>query len=76
VPTNNRTSARKRQPIERLIEAMAAEVKDTSGEIEGEIFCLVAMCPVRDEDENPLLAYKASADPDTMHMHQGNEGAR
>ena len=68
--TNNRTSARKRQPIERLIEAMGAEVKDTSGEIEGEIFCLVAMYPVRDEDENPLLAYKASADPDTMYMHE------
>jgi hypothetical protein len=70
VPTNNRTTARKRQPIERLMEAMAAEMKDTSGEIEGEIFCLVAMYPVRDEDKNPLLAYKASADPDTMYVHE------
>jgi hypothetical protein len=48
---------------------MAAEVKDTSGEIEGEIFCLVAMCPIRDEDNDPLLACKASADPDAMCMH-------
>jgi hypothetical protein len=70
VPTNNRSSARKRQPIEHLIEAVAAEVKDASGEIEGEIFCLAAMHPVRDEDENPLLACKASTDPDTVHMHE------
>jgi hypothetical protein len=70
VPTNIRTSARKRQPIERLIEAVAAEVKDASGEIEGEIFCLLAMHPVRDEDENPSLACKASADPDTVHVHE------
>jgi hypothetical protein len=70
VPTNNQTLARKRQLIERLIEAMAAEVKDASGEIEGEIFCLAAMHPVRDEDENPLLAHKASADPDTVHIHE------
>jgi hypothetical protein len=65
--TNSRTSARKRQPIERLTEAMAAEVKDASGEIKGEIFCLAAMCPVRDEDEN---ADKAAADPDTACMHE------
>jgi hypothetical protein len=49
---------------------MAAEVKDASGEIEGEMFCLVAMHPVRDEDENPLLACKASADCDTVHVHE------
>jgi hypothetical protein len=70
VPTNDRTLARKSQLIEHLIEAMAAEVKDTSGEIKGEMFCLVAMCPVRDEDKNPLLAYKALVDPDAMCVHE------
>jgi hypothetical protein len=41
---------------------MMAELKDNSGDIEGEIFC--------QDDENPLLAYKASADADTMYMHK------
>jgi hypothetical protein len=70
VPTNNQTLARKSQPIERLIEAMAAEVKAASGEIKGETFCLTAMHPVRDEDDNPLLAHKALADPDAMCVHE------
>jgi hypothetical protein len=70
VPTNDRTLTGKSQPIEGLIEAMAAEAKDTSGEIEGEMFCLVAMHPVRDEDKNPLLACKALADPDAMCVHE------
>jgi hypothetical protein len=66
-----RTSARISKPIERLIEAMMAEMKDNAGDVEGEIFCLEAMFPDReDEDLNPLLAYKASADPDTMYMHE------
>jgi hypothetical protein len=65
VPTNNRTSARKRQPIERLTEAVAAEVKDASGEIEGEIFCPAAMHPVRDDDKNPLACSQ-----DMVRMHE------
>jgi hypothetical protein len=28
------------------------------------------MFPVREDDTNPLLAYKASADADTMYMHE------
>jgi hypothetical protein len=47
---------------------VAAEVKDASGEIEGEMVCLLATHP--DEDKNPLLACKASVDPDTMHVHE------
>jgi hypothetical protein len=70
VPTNNQTLARKSQPIERLIEAVVAEVKAASGESEGEMFCLTATCPVRDKDDNPSLAHKALADPDAMHMHE------
>jgi hypothetical protein len=41
------TSARKHHPIECLIEAMMAELKDKSGEIKGEIFWLEAILPVR-----------------------------
>jgi hypothetical protein len=49
---------------------MMAELKDNSGEIEGELFCLEAMYPVAEDAKNPLLAYKASADADTMYMHE------
>jgi hypothetical protein len=64
-------SGHKRQPVERLIEAMMAEnSRATTKDTEGEIFCLHALYPVTETDEDPLLAYKASADPDTMYMHQ------
>ncbi len=50
---------------------MTAEVKTlTAKGIEGEIFCLKAMFPVRTTDENPLTIYKATSDPDTMYLHQ------
>ncbi len=42
----------------------------TTQDIEGEIFCLQAMYPIPETEEDPLMAYKASADPDTMYMHQ------
>jgi hypothetical protein len=42
----------------------------TTQDIEGEIFCLRAMYPQTELKEDPLMAYKASADPDTMYMHQ------
>ncbi len=62
--------ARKRQPVESLIEVMTAEVKTlTAKGIEGEIFCLEAMFPVRTTDKNPLTIYKATSDPDTMYLH-------
>jgi hypothetical protein len=52
----------KRQPVERLIKVMTAEVKTlTAKGIEGEIFCLEAMFPVRT---------KTTLDPDTMYLHQ------
>ena len=56
---------------------MSTELSDlTKTKIEGETFCLQAIYPDADVnsfegfDENPLLACKASADPDTMCMHQ------
>ncbi len=60
-----------RPPVERLIEAMLAEVKILTKEgIEGEIFCLEAMFPIREVVEHPLTVFKATSDPDTMYLHQ------
>ena len=63
-----------RQPVKRLIEAMTAEMSaSTSHDVEGEIFCLSAMFPKGgspDLEDNPLLEFKAKADPDTMYMHE------
>ncbi len=60
-----------RPPVERLIEAMLAEVKILTKEgIEGEIFCLEAMFPIKEVAEHPLTVFKATSDPDTMYLHQ------
>jgi hypothetical protein len=54
-----------------LAEAMTAEGKNNNRQIEGEIFCLEAMFPDAHADQaNPLLAFKATVDPDTMYMHE------
>jgi hypothetical protein len=67
----SRTSSRTTRPAERLIEAMIVEIKDvTKHDVEGEIFCLEAMFPAREEIDNPLVAFKATSDPDTMYLHE------
>jgi transposase InsO family protein len=67
----DKSSRPKSQPVERLIKAMLAETsRQTANNIEGEIFCLQAMYPITELEKDPLLAYKASSDPDTMYMHQ------
>ena len=61
-----------------LIEAMIAEIsRNTCDGIEGEILCLEAMYPDHEQlhkeisiDQDPLLAFKATTDPDTMYMHK------
>jgi Reverse transcriptase (RNA-dependent DNA polymerase) len=54
-----------------LAEAMIAETKDNGSEVEGEIFCLEAMFPEsRNDQADPLLAFKATTDPDTMYLHE------
>jgi hypothetical protein len=65
-------SGRKTKPAPRLISAMIAEVEHlTSGDVPGEIFCLQAMFPDdRLDHDDPLLAYKAVSDPDTLYYHQ------
>ncbi len=52
---------------------MCTEIsKGTRGDVEGEIYCYVAMFPSdnRWSYRDPLLAYKAVSDPDTFYYHQ------
>ena len=52
---------------------MKAEIAElTSHDVEGEIFCYVTMFPDDDRTDydDPLLAYKAVSDPDTLYYHQ------
>jgi hypothetical protein len=67
-------SGRKTKPIRRLtIEAMMAEISPlTADDIEGELFCYAAMFPDDDDrdHDDPLLAYKAVSDPDTLYFHE------
>ena len=60
------------------IEAMRTEiVQATKNEIKGEIMCLEVLYPDHDQlhndariENNPLIALKASTDPDTMYLHE------
>ena len=68
---------RKIRPVQRLINAMIAEIKrdtleDNVDHVQGEIFCHGAMYPKDDTalEHHPLVAYKATSDPDTMYLHQ------
>ena len=50
---------------------MMTEIREvTKDDVEGKIFCLEAMFPIREEIDNPLMAYKATSDPDTMYLHE------
>ncbi|GFH52929.1 hypothetical protein CTEN210_09405 [Chaetoceros tenuissimus] len=62
----------KPKTVQPHIEAMLTEISEvTKDDIEGEIFCLSALFPDReDTEENPLLAFKANADPDTLYHHE------
>ena len=65
-----RRSSRPRTAPERLIEAMQTELEDQ--DIPFELFSLQAMFPdsAYSTDENALLAFKATSDPDTMYLHE------
>jgi hypothetical protein len=52
---------------------MTTEILQASTNIPSEIFCYEAMYPYGTTNEcemNPLLAYKASTDPDMMYLHE------
>lgn len=64
-----RRQERKRKPVQRLIEAMSAELMQQQP-IPGEIFSMEAMFPDNDNTGHPIMAYKAKADPDTLYLHE------
>jgi len=60
-------------PTQTLIETMMVELsKATVGDIQGEIFCYSALFPnyAGLPEQDPLQVFKATADPDTMYMHE------
>jgi hypothetical protein len=67
-------SGRISRPAKRLIQVMMAEIKlNTQGseQVEGKIFSLQTMFPeVGITDKDPLLAYKATSDRDTIYLHE------
>ena len=67
------TSPRQPQPVEAIINAMKAELSNaTKDDVEGEIFCFEAMFPnyAGEPEQDPLQVFKATADPDTMYIHE------
>ena len=67
-----RSSRKTKPPSKFLTDAMVAEVQNlTSGDVAGEIYCVQAMFPDDQfEYANPLHAYKAVSDPDTLYYHE------
>jgi hypothetical protein len=64
-------SKRETQPIQRLIEAMAVEMSEgREHRLPGEIFCLQTETEASIDLMEPLLAYKATSDPDTLYLHE------
>ncbi len=51
---------------------MMSEIREQTANdiLEGEIFCLEAIFPHWEEDIHPLIAFKATANPDTLYMHE------
>lgn len=71
VPTATEATNEAKQTLK----VMATEIVEMTKEnIEGEILCLEAIYPNAEEingyEQNPLLAFKASTDPDTMYLHE------
>jgi hypothetical protein len=67
-------SCRVRKPVQRLLEAMEVKITQNGSSIPGEIFCHQSLFPdsnsSSEEEQNPLTAYKATADPDTIYIHE------
>jgi hypothetical protein len=63
-------SGRKYQPVQRLIMVMKAEKSQgTKNDVGGDIFCLESLHPDCQGANEPLQAFKATSDPDTMYPH-------
>ena len=55
-----------------LQDIMLQEISSNGSAIEGEIFSMESLFPndIQMSQNYPYLAFKASADPDTMYLHQ------
>jgi Reverse transcriptase (RNA-dependent DNA polymerase) len=70
--------ARQRHPVQRLIQIMCAvcfvaQAAASPTHVPGELFCYQAMFPDDGPDDiqaHPLLAFGATADPDTLYYHE------
>jgi hypothetical protein len=72
---SQRTSSRTRKPPERLIEVFTSEIRRDTGS-NYEIFSYQAMFPRNDDHcyyEALLYAMRASADPDTLYLHEARK---
>ena len=52
---------------------MVSEIeRSMATDVPGEILCYATMYPIDDKlnSDDPLLAYKATSDPDTLYFHQ------
>ena len=69
---NRSRYVRLRKPIQHLMEVMIAEAEEIPGDVQGEIYCLSVLYPNHNEQQtkDPLFAYKATTDPDTMYLHK------
>ena len=57
--------------MEATVDSDGQEHLDVDAPAQGEIFCHSTLFPIHDEEEvDPLLAYAASADPDTLYHHE------
>jgi hypothetical protein len=75
-PEPKTCSGRAPKPVQCLIEAMEAEITTTpKADVKGEILSFQALCPhdvdaTQEGKNHPLTAFKATADPDIMYMHE------
>lgn len=73
-PVRTSRTGRVRKPVQRLIAAMESQIDDPIPRVQDEILCLQSVFPDHASYEatnsDPLVAYKATADPDTMYLHE------
>ena len=57
--------------MEMTTDAEGAEIQMEGAPVPGELFAYSSLFPIDDDmDEDPILAYAASADPDTLYYHE------
>ena len=57
--------------LEMTTDAEGAEIQTEGAPVPGELFAYSSLFPIDDDiDEDPILTYAASADPDTLYYHE------